>query len=143
MDFCETICKKKHRYLLAALSHARYGAYPPLDIGVSAPVEDVESGLTAALAQARTALSFRFYDQGGSLTFYEDLTRELVCDASIAAADEDALLRAVDARNLPAVREALHRIFSHLGWPRSRPSLVLRTLNRLSAPYVQSNSLQI
>lgn len=103
------------------------------DIGVSALIEDISTGLTAGLMQARTALTFQFYGQGGSLTMYEDLSRELTCDATVLPGDEDALMRAIDERDIPSIREGLHRVFMHLSWPRSRPALVLRTLNRLCA----------
>lgn len=119
--------------LIAALSHARHGDYAVPDIGVSALIEDIPAGLTAGLMQARTALTFQFYGQGGSLTMYEDLSRELTRDATVLPADEDALMRAVDERDIPSIREGLHRVFMHLSWPRSRPALVLRTLNRLCA----------
>lgn len=119
--------------LLSALSHARHGDYTAPDIGVSAPIEDTETGLSAAFMQARTALTFQFYAQDGSLTLYEDLSMELTRDASIAIADENALMFSIDQGDKAAVGESLRRIFMHMSWPRSRPSLVLRALNRLCA----------
>lgn len=119
--------------LLSALSHARHGDYAAPDIGVSAPIDDVENGLSVAFMQSRTALTFMFYAQGGSLTLYEDLSMELTRDASIAMADENALMLAIDQGDKVATGESLRRIFMHMSWPRSRSSLVLRALNRLCA----------
>lgn len=119
--------------LLSALSHARHGDYSAPDIGVSAPMDELETDLPTALTQARTALSFQFYEPNGSLTLYEDLVRELTRDASISAVDEDSLIRSIDEHDTPAIREGVRRVFMHLAWPRSRPALVLRTLYRLCA----------
>lgn len=119
--------------LLSALSHARHGDYAAPDIGVSAPIDDIENGMSAAFMQTRTALSFMFYAQDGSLTMYEDLSLELTRDASISISDEDALMLAIDQGDKTTVGESLRRIFMHMSWPRSRSSLVLRALNRLCA----------
>ena len=119
--------------LLSALSHARHGEYKAPDIGVSAQLDDTETGLPVAFMQARTALKFMFYAQDGSLTLYEDLSLELTRDATIAMADENALMLAIDQGDKTAVGESLRRIFMHMSWPRSRSSLVLRALNRLCA----------
>lgn len=119
--------------LLSALSHARHGDYNAPDIAVSAPIDDIENGMNAAFIQTRTALSFMFYAQDGSLTMYDDLSLELTRDVSISISDENALMLAIDQGDKATVDESLRRIFMHMSWPRSRSSLVLRALNRLCA----------
>lgn len=117
--------------LMSAQAHIRFSGDRILHVGVAAPVEDVGTGLPTALMQARTAISFQFYHDEGSLTLYEDITKDLSRDVQVSMLSQNALVSALNGQDDAAKRVALDDVFAQLSWPRVRPALCLRTLNRL------------
>ena len=118
----------------AAAAHMRYSEGAAMSAGVSGPFEDIEQDWSAAVDQARSALSYRFFASEGqsSISLYEDLLPTAGADVPYLYTAEEALYAALCARSMARIEEETARLFHHFGaWPRPRPARVMRYVNRL------------